>query len=154
MSNLKVGFIGLGQRGKELMGNVLRNFADVDITAVCDEYEDRSIAAAERVRKQRGTEAAAYTDYTQLLQDPNVDIVIISAAWEAHVPLAVASMKAGKITAMEVGGAYSVDDCWQLVRTWEQTRTPFMFLENCCYGERELLATKLVRDGRLGEVVY
>ena len=53
-----------------------------------------------------------------------------------------------------MGGAYSVEDCWQLVHTWEETKTPFMFLENCCYGERELLATKLARIGTLGEVVY
>ena len=70
------------------------------------------------------------------------------------MPLAIEAMRAGKITALEVGGAYSVEDCWQLVHTWEETKIPFMFLENCCYGERELLATKLARVGILGEVVY
>ena len=83
-----------------------------------------------------------------------MDIVISSSAWEAHIPLAVESMRAGKVTAIEVGGAYSVEDCWLLVRTWEETRVPFMFLENCCYGERELLATRLARQGKLGEIVY
>ena len=154
MENLKVGFVGLGGRGRGLMKNTLKNFADVDVVAVCDEYEDRATAAAELVNQLRGTEAAAYTDAAALLADKNVDIVIISTAWEAHVPLAVASMRAGKITAIEVGGAYSVDDCWMLVRTWEETRVPFMFLENCCYGERELLATRLARQGKLGEIVY
>ena len=154
MNALKIGFLGLGQRGNGLLGNILHNFPDIDVVAVCDSYPDRTEAAAKRVFDARGTTPAAYDHYTKLLADPNVEIVIISAAWEAHVPLAVAAMKAGKITALEVGGAYSVDDCWKLVHTWEETKTPFMFLENCCYGQRELLATSLVRKGKLGEVVY
>ena len=154
MENLKLGFIGLGQRGSGLLYNILRNFTDVDVVAVCDSYEDRTEKAAQNVEKRRGNKPAMYSDYRQLLADENVPIVIISASWEAHVPLAVEAMRAGKITALEVGGAYSVEDCWLLVRTWEETKTPFMFLENCCYGERELLATKLTRTGKLGEVVY
>ena len=154
MEHLKIGFIGLGQRGAVLLTNVLNNFPDVDIVAVCDSYADRAEAARQQVKDNRGNTPAAYTDHAALLADKNVQIVIISASWEAHVPLAIASMRAGKITALEVGGAYSVEDCWQLVHTWEETKTPFMFLENCCYGERELLATKLARVGILGEVVY
>lgn len=154
MENLKVGFIGLGGRGRGLMKSVLKRFDDVDVVAVCDSYEDRAAAAADLVRQFRNTDAAAYTDSAAFLADENVDIVIISSAWEAHIPLAVESMRAGKVTAIEVGGAYSVEDCWLLVRTWEETRVPFMFLENCCYGERELLATRLARQGKLGEIVY
>ena len=154
MEHLKVGFIGLGQRGSGMCTNLLNNFPDVDITAVCDSYADRAEAAAKKVAECRGNTPTAYTDYKELLADENVQIVIISASWEAHVPLAIAAMRAGKVTALEVGGAYSVEDCWQLVHTWEETQTPFMFLENCCYGERELLATKLARIGKLGEVVY
>lgn len=154
MEHLKIGFIGLGQRGAVLLTNVLNNFPNVDIVAVCDSYADRAEAARQQVKDNRGNTPAAYTDHAALLADKNVQIVIISASWEAHVPLAIASMRAGKITALEVGGAYSVEDCWQLVHTWEETQVPFMFLENCCYGERELLATKLVRMGKLGEVVY
>ena len=154
MEHLKVGFIGLGQRGSGMCTNLLNNFPDVDVTAVCDSYADRAEAAAKKVTECRGNTPTAYTDYNALLADENVQIVIISASWEAHVPLAIAAMRAGKVTALEVGGAYSVEDCWQLVHTWEETQTPFMFLENCCYGERELLATRLARIGKLGEVVY
>lgn len=35
---------------------------------------------------------------------------------------------------MEVGGAYSLKQCYDLVDTYERTKTPFMFLENCCFG--------------------
>ena len=155
MDKIKVGFIGLGQRGNGWLGFILNEWKkDIDVVAVCDSYCDRTQNAVDDIKKIRNTNANGYTDADRLLEDKNVDVVIISAAWEAHIPLAVKSMKAGKITALEVGGAYSLDDCWMLVRTYEQTKTPFFFMENCCYGKKELLATGMERKGLLGEVVY
>ena len=55
---------------------------------------------------------------------------------------------------MEVGGAMSVEECYKLVDAYEQTKTPFMFLENCCYGKTELLAAALAARGVLGEIVH
>ena len=154
MDRIKLGFIGLGSRGGFLIKLVSQSFHNVDIVAVCDSYEDRMDDAIALVHKQRGLSPKKYKTAEELLKDENVNTVIISAAWEAHVPLAIASMKAGKITGLEVGGAYSIEDCWAIVRTYEETKTPFMFLENCCYGRAELLATNLVRKGKLGEIVY
>lgn len=155
MEKIRLGFIGLGQRGNGWLGFILNEWKDdIDVVAVCDSYADRTETAVNDVKKIRGFNAVGYTDADKLLQDKNLDAVIISAAWEAHVPLAVKSMEAGKITALEVGGAYSIDDCRLLVRTYEKTKTPFFFMENCCYGKRELLATGMARKGLLGEIVY
>ena len=63
-------------------------------------------------------------------------------------------MKAKKPVGMEVGGAYSVKECWDLVDTYEETQTPFMFLENCCYGRRELMALNMVEQGMFGDIVH
>ena len=154
MKELKLGVIGLGGRGRGLLRTTLKCFPEVEVVALCDSYEDRVEEAARMTVEARQTTPACYTDWRAFMADPQVGIVLIATSWEDHVLLAVEAMRAGKITALEVGGAYCVEDCWQLVRTWEETRTPFFFLENCCYGKRELLATALVRDGTLGEVVY
>ena len=112
MEKINIGFIGLGQRGNGWLGAVLNNFADdIKVVAVCDVYPDRVEAAVKKIKTESGTEAKGYTVADELFKDKNVKAVIISAAWEAHVPLAVKSLEAGKITALEVGGAYSVDDC-------------------------------------------
>lgn len=154
MERIKLGFLGLGQRGSWLLTNILNSFPDVEVVALCDEYEDRAVSCAEQVTEKRGTTPAVYTNHSLLLRDPNVNTVIISASWEAHIPLAIEAMQNGKVCGLEVGGGYSVEDCWSLVHTWEQTKTPFMFLENCCYGKEELVATRMVRQGKLGEVVF
>ncbi len=154
MDKVKVGFIGLGARGKVLLKNILNNFEDIEVVALCDVYADRVEDCQKLILEKRNVNVVGYASYEEVLQDSEVNTVIISASWEAHIPLAIASMKAGKATGLEVGGAYSVDDCWELVRTYQATKIPFMFLENCCYGKNELLATSLVRNGVLGDVVY
>lgn len=55
---------------------------------------------------------------------------------------------------MEVGGAYHIQECYDLVDAWEKTKVPFMMLENCCFGKRELLVQNLVRNGILGDIVH
>lgn len=83
-----------------------------------------------------------------------LDAVIIMSAWESHVPIALEAMRAGKYVATEVGGAYSVDDCWALVKTSEATGMPCMLLENCCYGRREMMVLNMARLGVLGDIVH
>ena len=145
---IKLGIVGLGERGYSLIKTIFC-CEDADITAVCDIYRDRVDAAADKVRELFGNEPEKYTDYKELLKSENVDAVFVPSAWESHIEIAIASMKAGKYTAIEVGGAYSVEECWQLVKTYEETKTPFMFMENCCFNKFELLTTALVRQESL-----
>jgi len=63
-------------------------------------------------------------------------------------------MNCGKYAAVECGGACSVDECWQLVRTYEKTGMPCMFLENCNYGREEMTVLRMIKDNRFGEVVH
>lgn len=153
MNKVKVGIIGLGQRGVELLSTMLF-CEEADIVAVCDVYPDRVQKAIEQVQKERHMTPVGYDDYRKVLADREVQMTVISTSWQTHVRIAVDSMKAGKVTAVEVSGAYDVEDCWQLVRTYEETRTPFVFLENCCFGKFELLSTALYRAGKLGTITY
>ena len=150
----RFGVIGLGNRGTSIIRDVLLSFEDVDVIAVCDLYPDRNERAAAIIREKRGASPFTTTDYNALLALDGVDAVYISCAWEYHAEIAVAALKAGKPTGVEVGGAYSLDELFLLVRTYEQTKTPFMFMENCCFNKQELLATAVARSGKLGEIVH
>jgi len=79
---------------------------------------------------------------------PDLDLVIIATPWDWHVDMAVAAMKHGKHAAVEVPAATTIEDCWRLVDTSEETRRHCMMLENCCYGANEttvLLGESLTR---------
>ncbi len=153
MQDIKICFIGLGQRGATLLDAVVLAQKE-NVTVVCDLYEDRANEAADLVEKTGQPRPAVYTDYKAAIADTGANTVVIATAWEYHVDIAVAAMESGKPVALEVGGAYSIDDCYKLVDTYEKTLTPFMFLENCCFGRRELMVLNMVQQGVFGEVVH
>ncbi len=154
MKKVKLGVIGLGQRGCGLLTPILA-CEEAEVVALCDLYEDRRIKAKEFVQEKRaGADPVLYEDYHDVLKDENVDAVLIASSWDEHTRMAVESMRAGKYTALEVAGAYDLEDCWQLVRTYEETKTPIMFMENCCYDRFELLCTSLARAGKFGKIMY
>ena len=153
MEKIRMGGNGLGNRGYALIGTVL-SCEEAEITSVSDVYQDRIDRAAEKVKKLRGNDVKKYIDYRELLNDTQTDAVLIASGWENHVEAAVLAMKCGKAVAMEVGGAYSIEDCYRLVDTYRETQTPFMLMENCCFDKFELLTTSLVRAGKLGEIVH
>lgn len=155
METINVGIVGLGCRGKGILESILLAMKDVHVIAVCDVYEDRVQAAVEVVSAAYdGEKPVGCTDYTELLKIPGLDAVLIFTAWDSHTEIAVASMKAGIPVASEVGCEYSLANCQKLVDTYEKTRTPYMFLENCCYGKEELMATSMARRGLFGEIVH
>ena len=153
MDKIKLGVIGLGQRGSMLLDEIVK-IADVEVCAVCDLYTDRVEDAFNKVKEKCGNEPVKLQDYHDVLKMPDVKAVLISAAWEAHADIAVDSMRAKKWTALEVGGAYDISDCQKLVDTYEGTKTPFMFLENCCYGRREMMCLNMAKTGVFGEIVH
>ncbi|OXS58265.1 glycosyl hydrolase [Cohnella sp. CIP 111063] len=149
-----IGMIGLGARGASLLEMIVRNAKDVEVAAVCDLYEDRREAAADLVEKAGGKRPVAVARYEDVLALADIDAVVIGASWAAHMDIAIAAMEAGKYVASEVGGAYSVQECWKLVETYERTKTPVMLMENCCYGREELMVLNMVKQGVFGEIVH
>lgn len=155
MNKLKYGLIGLGARGKMLLEDELLPLVKsgrVELSCVCDEYLDRAKTAEKIIFDATGKAPFVTTDYEEVINQ-DIDAVIIMTAWEAHIDIAVDAMTAGKAVGMEVGGAYSIEDCWRLVYTYEKTKSPFMLLENCCFGKRELMVFNMVKSGILGNIV-
>ena len=154
LRKLNVGFIGGGERGAVLQ-SLLLNMPDVEIVAVCELYEDRLREMVERCVKKGRPAPSSHENHIDLLDNAeDLDCVIVPTAWESHVPIAVAAMERGIPVGFEVGGACSLDDCWQLVRVQEASGTPCMMLENCCYGRNEMAMLKLVKEGLFGELVH
>lgn len=153
---IKLGIIGLGGRGLGMLKNPIIPMRKdgIDVVAVCDILEDRVNKAVNVLLESGAEKPFATTDYNEVLALKELDAVYIAVSWEPHVEVAVAAMKAGKYVGLEVGGAYSIDDCYKLVHTYEETGTEFMFMENCCYGKRELMMLNMVRQGVFGEVVH
>ena len=150
---VRVGVIGLGNRSKEQI-RCLVSMKDVEITVVCDVYADRVENAQNNIQEQCGVRPDGTLDYREVNAREDIEAVFIFSSWQTHLPIAVDAMRHGKTPAMEVGGASSLEECWELVRVSEDTGIPVMLLENCCYNKEELALLRMVREGVFGEVVH
>ena len=158
LRRVRVGIIGLGNRGRGAVHR-LAMIPGVEIAALCDIREE---AVAEQVKwmKNERHPSAKRTFYGRedawqgLCDWDGIDVVYSATPWAMHVPVALYAMRAGKHVLTEVPAAFSVDDCWELVETSELTRRHCMQLENCCYGEMEMLMLSLARHGVLGEINF
>ena len=150
---IKFAVIGVSGRGSG-MALELQHVEGVEIVAVCDKYEDRVQDMIERFDKEHGFRPDGYTDYKEMIKREDIGAVMISTTWITHARIAVDCMKAGKHVGMEVGGAASIDECWQLVRTSEETGKFCMLLENCCYDRFELALYNMNKKGLFGEIVH
>ena len=154
MNTIRMSIIGIGGRGKWWLGELLK-MEDVEITAVCDKHEDRMEAARAMCAERYGHEVYGSTDYRDVLaRDDGSEAVLVTTYWNDHVPIAIAAMKTGRYAAFEVGPAQSIRQCWDLVRTYEETGVPCMLMENCCYNREEMTILNMIKKGLFGEILH
>ena len=156
IKKLRVGFIGLGMRGP---GAVHRysSIPGTEITALCDLYPERVARQQDWLAKHgkpKAKHAFSGEDGWKGLCELDLDLVYVVTPWNLHAQMGVYAMEHGKHVAIEVPSAMTLEECWALVETAERTGRHCMQLENCCYGEIEMLALNLVRNGKLGELVH
>ena len=157
MKKVRVACVGVGSRGRAALRRISQIPGTV-VTAVADLFQDR-IDGELAWLKQRGKPApvlavAGPEGYKRICESDAVDVVYNVTPWHMHAPIALYAMEHGKVALNEVPGAISIDECWRLVETSERTRIPCMMLENCCYGEDELLMLNMVKQGVFGEIVH
>ncbi|QGW27422.1 Gfo/Idh/MocA family protein [Phnomibacter ginsenosidimutans] len=154
---IRLGFIGVGARGRLHMSEMMKR-SDTEINAIADP-DASSIAKALAVAKQQNKkEPAVYSkgdeDFLKLLQRDDIDAVIIASPWSWHLPQSLAAMKAGIAVGLEVSGADRLQDCWDFIDTYEETKTPIMIMENVCYRRDIMAILNMVQQDRFGELLH
>ena len=156
LKRIRVGFVGIGSRGTYALKR-LALFPGVDVAAICDVDAAAMKTSRDYLAEKKLPPAKEFFGpeaYRDLCQWDGVDVVYACVPWQLHAPVALEAMRCGKHAFVEVPATMDVDSCWELVETCEATRRHCMMLENCCYGEMELLALNMCRLGLLGETVY
>lgn len=159
MANGKLGLavLGVGARGQSHVEQILYR-TDCDIVAIND-IDQKSIDACKQLFTKAGKpQPTVYLNgergYLEALKNPAVDAVLIASPWEFHSEMAINAMKAGKYAATEVCGAFSLDECWELVNTQESTGKHLFFLENVCYRRDVMAVMNMVRQNLFGEMLH
>ncbi|HXB07960.1 MAG TPA: Gfo/Idh/MocA family oxidoreductase [Puia sp.] len=156
LETVRIGFIGLGNRGPAHLDQVSK-LEGIDIKALCDLRPEKVSAAAKKI-EHLPFKPAIYTgnqdEWKKLCQREDIDLVYIATSWDLHTPMAVYAMNQGKHVCVEVPAAKTLEECWQLVETSERTRKHCMMMENSCYGFFQLLMLNMAREGFFGEIIH
>jgi len=154
---VRIGIAGLGWRGAGLL-EVLLSMKNVTVPALWDPDPGLAGQAHARIKQAGLSPAEIYPgkmrDYSRMVERDDLDAVIIASTWDVKASMAVAGMKAGKYVGVEVPAALTVEECWDLVNTCEETGVPCMMLENWSFCRDNLAVLNMIRAGVFGEIVH
>ncbi len=154
---IRVGVVGTGNRGRSLL-TTMHAIPWLSFPALCDIDTENLAAARDIVEKNGGDAPDLYSDgdhaYERLMGRDDLDAVIIATPWQLHTPMAVYGMKQGKYVGVEVPAAITLEQCWDLVNTHEETGVPCMMLENWSFRRDNLAVLNMIRRGLFGEIVH
>jgi predicted dehydrogenase len=158
LDKVRVGFIGLGNRGPVNV-DAIAYVDGVEIKALCDRRIVRIDYTQKILAKHGLPPAKEYGGnddiWKELCKDPDIDLISVAVPrGPLHAKIAVCAMENGKHVAVEAPAASTLEEAWLLVETSERTKKHCMMLENCCYDFFELLTLNMVRQGFFGEIIH
>ncbi|HEV8410268.1 MAG TPA: Gfo/Idh/MocA family oxidoreductase [Gemmatimonadaceae bacterium] len=154
---VRIGMVGTGLRGRSVL-NELLGLENVQIVAICDVVPDKMAKATKMITDAGHPAPETYSGddhaFEKLVKRDDIDFVYTATPWEFHVPVMLAALNAGKHCGSECPIGTTLKDLWALVDASEKAGRHCLHLENCCYGETEMLINRMVHDGVFGDVLH
>src|SRR5687768_9002212 len=122
MKKINVAIIGLGF-GAEFIP-IYQRHPNANMYAICQRTQKK----LDTIGDAFGVETR-YTDYKDLLKDPNVDAVHINSGIPDHAWMSIAALEAGKHVACTVPMATSKADCKKIIDASKKSRKKYMMME-------------------------
>jgi UDP-N-acetylglucosamine 3-dehydrogenase len=141
------GVLGLGWFG-EIHADTLSKMPGIELAAVCTRRPDRLAAIADRYRVPR-----RYTNYREMLADPEIDVVGVTTHVYDHRDIAIDALRSGKHVFLEKPMASTAADCDQILEAASRARGIFMVGHICRFDPRVALAKQAIEEGRVGRII-
>lgn len=163
---IRMGFIGVGNRGTQLLGNFMAN-PDVEVTTLCDVYEPFLTRDHSRVHKRFRTELGqripqmgesfskdvhTCTDFRELLDRKDIDAVCIATPDHWHAVQAIMAMEAGKDVYVEKPLTITIHEGRKMVEAAQRTQRVVQVGLNRRGSSVYQELHKMVSDGKIGKV--
>lgn len=142
-----IAIIGLGF-GAEFIP-IYQKHPLANMYAICQRNPNK----AAEIGKAFGIEKV-YTDYDELLKDPNVDAVHINTPIQNHAEQSLKALRAGKHVACTVPMATTVEECRAIVEETERTGLTYMMMETVIYSREFLFVKEMYEKGELGKIQF
>jgi len=144
---INVAIIGLGF-GAEFIP-IYQKHPNANMYAICQRDADKLNAVGDAFGIEK-----RYSDYEELLKDPEIDAVHINTPIQNHAEQSIKALKAGKHVACTVPMATSVEDCRKIVELVKETGLTYMMMETVIYSREYLFVKELYDKGELGKLQF
>lgn len=144
---LNIAIVGLGF-GAEFIP-IYQRYPGVKLAAICQ----RTKSKVDEIGNAFGIEKR-FTDYDELLKDPEIDAVHINTPIPDHGIQSIKALKAGKHVACTVPMATTVEECEEIVKLSLEKRLTYMMMETVVYAREFLFMKELYEKGELGKVQF
>lgn len=146
-TKINIAIVGLGF-GAEFIP-IYQKHPDANMYAICQ----RTRSKLDEVGDLYGIDKR-YTDYNELLQDPNVDAIHINTPIQNHAEQSLAALRAGKHVACTVPMAVTVEEAKEIVEAVEETGLTYMMMETVVYSREFLFVKEMYEKGELGRIQF
>ena len=148
MNEISVGVIGIGNMGSAHVSAVGGGRIEgLRLAAVCDIDLERLELCMERNPGVKG-----YSDWQELIRDPELDAVIVAVPHPLHAAIAMAALKAGKHVLVEKPMDISVTKAKALIEVANSTDKVFAIMFNQRTNPLFAKAREIVKSGQLGQL--
>jgi predicted dehydrogenase len=147
-SILNVGVIGCGYWGP----NLIRNFSQLgstNLSYICD-LDEKKLAAI----KSKYANVKITTNYHDLLNDPQLDIVVIALPTFKHFQIAKESLLSKKHVLLEKPMAANSKEAEELISLAKENNLVLMVDHTFEYSEAITKMKEIIDSGELGEIFY
>ncbi|CAG7645729.1 Gfo/Idh/MocA family protein [Paenibacillus allorhizosphaerae] len=148
MEKLNIGVIGAGSISEHHLLSYQKN-AQATIYAICDLNEARAQAKAAKYGATK-----VYTDYHELLADPDVDAVSICTWNNTHAEISIAALRAGKNVLVEKPLCRTVEEALKVQQAVRETGNILQVGFVRRYDANAQLMRQFIESGDLGEIYY
>ncbi len=158
LDKVRIGFIGVGSRGS---GTVVRlsSIQGVEVKALCDIVPERVDSTVQFLKKEfpmhkPESYSGSSDSWKQVCERDDIDLIYIATPWKFHAPVAIYAMENGKHVYTELPVGVTVEECWQVVETSENTRRHCFM--GCGSGHDGMAAVVLnmARQGFFGDIIH
>ncbi len=146
---IRLGIIGAGSRGQELMRYFLR-LPGVRIAGLCDIYEPRFAAA----RKITGEDTPIYRDHHSLLDASDLDAVIVATPLSLHAEHVIASLQSGRHVYGEKSMGFTLEQCNQIMEAVQRSHKHFQVGHQYRYAPWFREVVRRAGMGEIGQVTH
>lgn len=148
MSQLKIGLIGNGSISESHLLAYQSN-PNAELVAICDLNEGRAQAGAKKFNAKY-----VYTDYRDLLANPEIDAISICTWNNSHAEISIAALEAGKHVLCEKPLCKTVDEALQVEAAVRRTGKLLQVGYVRRHASNISVLKKFIDSGDLGEIYF